>query len=67
MKKTTKAAIPAKVAVKITRADGSVEDWGTVTFKSWQQKALHAVTHPLLMLRRAKWRLGWYLRYKTPA
>jgi len=61
----TKGKSVLRVNAKITRADGSVEDWGRITYRSRWEALWYAVTHPILMAKRRYWQ--WQALSRTQA
>jgi len=47
----------------ITRANGNVENWGRLAHKSWLQKQLYTLKHPVLIfVKRPYWRFRQWRR-----
>jgi hypothetical protein len=51
-----------RIGVVVTRADGTKEDWGRMVHASERDRCVYALTHPLVMLNRLRWRLKQWFR-----
>ena len=63
-----KGGATIRMSCVITRADGSRENWGRMVHTSRAAAWLYALTHPVTMINRLRWRLKQWLRLsQTPA
>jgi hypothetical protein len=59
MNPTAKGGGTATVSAVIKRADGTVEDWGRIVHASDGERLKYELAHPVLMLKRLRWRRKW--------
>lgn len=61
----TKGSSRIVVNAVVTRADGTVEDWGVLNHKTKADKFWYAVKNPRVIFNRQKWRLRqWFHKFK---
>jgi hypothetical protein len=63
-----KGGTRARVNIVVNRADGTVENWGRMVHASRAAALLYALSHPVTMINRLRWRLKqWHRLSRTPA
>jgi hypothetical protein len=62
---TAKGGGKATISAVITRADGTVEDWGRIVHVDDAEKRKYELSHPKLMFNRMRWRRKWRASSQT--
>ncbi len=62
----SRAGARPQVSAVVTRADGSVEDWGRIERRGLLSTLAYAVARPVTIINRQRWRLRqWFRKRKT--